>query len=361
MSSPGRKRIGVHSAVQVIAVAALALSLICPASAATGFPFRVKRHVALAVKGEVSGLAFRPDGTVAYAAVGHAIEALGAGSGSLLGKQSTKGRVVGVAVSPDGKDVYAATRDPSRWLVLNAATLKVMRNTALHVNAPDQLYYDATTRSAYVAGASSHEVVRLAPGSGKVLAKAHLDGPVGQIVSNGRGRLYAAVEHSAGVEAIDARSMQLLGRLAAPGCSLSGALALDPVGRRLFIGCASGRTDIMDADLGFVFKRLLLSGIGAVRSVFAFHPAPGSGWKGGAFAMAGRQIDAVKMDAFVRYGNGGHIDLPGEVRALALSPHAHELWVAIGLRSGISEAVHAADHDGKDTILVLAGPSGDHP
>lgn len=361
MRRSNRTCAGVHLATRIIAVVALTLSLACPLRAATEFPFRVKRSVALPRKGEVSALAFRPDGAVVYAASGHVIEALDVDSGSIRESLSTKGRVVGIAVSSDGKEVYAATRAPSRWLVLDADALKTVRNTTLRAGAPSQLYYDAATQSAYVVAASSHDVVRLAPGSGKVLATAHLDGPVGQIVSNGRGRLYAAVKHHPGVEAIDVRSMHLLGRFATPECSLSGALALDTVGRRLFIGCDSGQTDIMDADLGFVFKRLQLSGTGTTRSLFTFHPAPGSGWKGGAFAIAGRQIDAVKMDAFVRYGKGGHILLPGEIRALALSPDARELWVAISSRPGTSDAAHAADHDGKASILVLAGTSGDHP
>ncbi|HEU5443145.1 MAG TPA: hypothetical protein VFU61_04930, partial [Steroidobacteraceae bacterium] len=112
------------------------------------------------------------------------------------------------------------------------------------------------------------------------------------------------------------------------------------------------------------FERLPIQKAKAQRTVFAFHPGGTGSWKGGAFiAGDGPGLDAIRMNAFISYTSGGSMPLPGRATAIAVSPSAGQLWIALAPRDG-SNATGRAAAGGEARqqpgvqILALAGSSG---
>lgn len=326
-----------------------------PATASPPFPFHVAHELAVPGQGPLHAMVFSPDGTEAFVAAGHAVTAYATDRQTQRATQDFDGRVIALAMSTHGKSLYAMTQGPSRLLVLDPRSLKVERQRALNVASPSDMFEDEGTHAIIVTARGSRDILRISTSSLKLEGLTHMDRPVGQVVSNLRGNLYAATPGRAGIHVIDARSMRRLDDFATPGCTPTGALAMDTVGRRLFIACRSGQEAILDTDMGFVFRRIQLGSAPGKREVFAFRPAPGSGWKGGLFVIAGRHVESVRMNAFVRYAYGGSLALPGILQDVVLSPQAGQLWVSIG-------GAHAEDSKTGDAraarIIVLSAGGG---
>lgn len=328
-----------------------------PASASPPFPFHVMHELAVPGQGPLRAMTFSADGNEAFVAAGHAITAYATDREKPRATQAFDGQVTALAMSTHGKFLYATTRGPSRLLVLDPQTLRIERRKILDDASPSGMFADEGTHAIYVIARDSHDILRLSASSLKVEGITRLDRAIGQVVSNLRGHLYTTTPGHAGIHVIDARSMRRLDDFGTPDCTPTGALAMDTVGRRLFIACRSGQLAILDTDMGFLFRRIQLGNVPGKREVFAFRPAPGSGWKGGLFVIAGRQVESVRMNAFVRYAYGGSLALPGPVQDVALSPKAGQLWVSIGKGT-------AANSKAKDAhaarIIVLAA-TGDQP
>ncbi|MDA3912880.1 hypothetical protein [Oleiagrimonas sp.] len=328
------------------------LMLVAPVMADPSFPFHMLRTLTVPGNGPAQAVAFLPGGNVAFVAAGHEVSAYASDNPSPEASQVVAGTVTGLAVAPGGRFLYAVTRAPAKVLVMDPSTLKVIHRRALHGGSPDAVFEDAATHALYVVDGAAREIMRISPSTLEIESRVRLPRTLGQVVPNARGRLYAVAPGHGGVYAIDARTMRRLPSYATPHCTPSGALALDTVGRRLFVGCRSGTVAILDTDMGFVFRRIQAGSAPGTRAVFAFHPASGSGWKGGMFMVAARHLQAVRMNAFVRYAYGGMMALPGVARSIALSPADGQIWVGV--------AASAAPDAGPARVVVF-GSNGGRP
>ena len=167
-------------------------------------------------------------------------------------------------------------------------------------------------------------------------------------------------------EVIETGKMSRTGAIPLSGCSAPSGLAMDPVGRRLFVGCGNGEALVVDEDMGMTFVRLPIGQAGSLQAVFAFNPLGPGGWKGAAF-MAGdaSALNAIQMKAFISYVGGGSLPLSGRCTSLAVSPAARQLALALAPRGasaataageGATAAGAARDASGVE-LWVLAGTS----
>ena len=342
----------------LLAGAALAASL---AASAGEFPYRVLQAVHLSGAGAVQALAFGPSGKHVYAAVGMQLRSYDTASGKPGAAVKLPGTGVGLAVAArDGGLLYVATRSPARLLVLALPSMRVVSTAVLRGGAPAALLYDGEQNDLYAESRAGSWIARLDPASGKTLAVAHLHGGLRQMAVNGRGMLYVANASAEELEAIDTNGMHRAGAIPLSGCTGPSGLAMDVVGRRLFVACGNGQALVIDEDMGFTFVRLSIGRAASLRAVFASHPLGPQGWKGGAFVAGdGPELAAIQMKAFISYASGGSLPLAGRCTALAISPLAHRLVLALAPRAagqaaaaGSGAAGSAAEGTGVELLLL---------
>ena len=317
-----------HAGALALAAAALAVNV---AAAGGALPLTVAHRIVLAGSSPVGSLAFAPDGKLAYAAAGDALRSFEVETGAPADVVKLPGRVVGLATSSDeGGTVYAAVRAPAQLILLSMHPLHVRASVPIRGGAPTALLYEPAEHSLYIESRSGHSVTRLDSGTGKTIAVSHLQGDLEQMAGDGRGTVYVANSSSDAIDVLATDKMTSLGDIPTPDCHAPTGLDLDPVGRRLFVACSNGRALVIDTDMGFAFEQLPIQSGTGLRTVFAFHPNGPGGWKGGAFiAGDGPELDAIRMNAFISYTAAGAIRLPERATALAVSPRAGQIWVAM--------------------------------
>jgi hypothetical protein len=319
-----------HTCGRVLALT-VGLSLLgapWPAAAGSGFPLHRVQRIELPAARPVQALLYDPQTRHIFAAQGRRIEVYALGGSRLILQRRLAGTVNALARTGAG-EIVAATSAPARLVFLSARTLTVEHRHALEAGSPSALLYDRTDHLLFLEDRSSGTIVRVDPTSGRALGRVQLGGALGQMAGNGRGTLYVVNTERDSLEVIDARSMRDAGSIALRRCHRPRGLAMDTIGRRLFVGCANDRALIVDADLGFTFVRLPIPGGAQRRAVFAFHPLGARGWKGGVFFAGTTAVAAIQMQAFVRYRDRGQLPLPTPCTALALAAPAAQLWLAL--------------------------------
>ena len=321
-----------------LSVAAAALAVSHPAAAGT-LPLGVAHRIEVAGGPPIGALAFSPDGKLAYAAAGDEVRSFDVATAVPGAVMKVPGPVVGLAASADaGGTLYAAVGKPARLLFLGVQPLRIRASDALRGGTPSGLVYEAGERALYVESRSGRSVTRLDSHDGKTIAVVHLKGDLAQMAGDGRGTLYVADAASDAIDVIATGKMTFTGAIPAPNCHAPTGLDFDPVGRRLFVACSNGTALVIDTDMGFAFEQLPIQKGTALRTVFAFHPTGPGGWKGGAFiAGDGSVLDGIRMNAFISYTSGGSLPLSGRATALAVSPAAGQLWIALTPPDGGAE------------------------
>ncbi len=105
-------------------------------------------------------------------------------------------------------------------------------------------------------------------------------------------------------------------------------LALDPKGRRLFVGCEDGTIEIIDTDAGFTFTELK-GGTGPAHALFAWLPQGNTGWKAAAFiAQQDGTLSGVRMNAYINYSAGGTYKFASGLGAIGYDAKTHHLFIA---------------------------------
>lgn len=340
-------------------LAAVALAVSLPA-AAGAFPYRIARRIAIAGDSPVGALAFAPDGNQVYAAAGDELRSFDVAAGTPSATVRLPGAGVGMATSPDrGGTLYVATRAPARLVTLSLHPLRIVSSVALRGGEPDALLYEPREHALYLASRPSHTVVRLDPTNGATVGVVRLSGDPAQMAGDDRGTVYVANAARDAVDVIDDGRMVSTGAIPTPDCHRPTGLALDPVGRRLFVACGDGIALVVDTDMGFAFEQLPIQKGSALQTVFAFHPNGQGGWKGGAFiAGDGPVVDAIRMNAFISYTGAGSMALPGRASALAVSSAAGQLWIALAPRAPGNGASAGESRQQAGLEILALGSSG---
>jgi len=294
---------------------------------AAAFPISVRHQWPIGRPGIPGGLIVAPDGGHAYLGVGRAIVAYDAVSLATTASIRLPGTVEDLTIAADGVRAYAALRDVNAIALLGLDPLRLLGTWRLRY-APSALLLDPTTGSLYVQSAAAHRLSELDATTGRVRAHLRLAGRLQQMAANGYGALFVAVADRDAVDVVDTRTLRLTGAYPVRRCAGPSGLALDPVGRRLFVACRSGGVAVIDTDIGFTFESLP-GPPGASRGVFVRSPTGVDGWKGAAFFATRRGVlHAVRMFAFIRYAGGGRLLLPRGGAAMAFDPRRHRLWLA---------------------------------
>jgi hypothetical protein len=331
----GGKLIGSTTVRVLVGLCWLIASLCCGAAVAAALPLQVTQRIAVAGAEPVRAIASGPNGSQVYVAGGREIRVYDVVSGQLAGTLPLPAPVVDMAADASAGVGYAALAAPARVVVFGLQSLRIRSTISLTDGAPSALLLDAAAHALYVESSTAASLAKFDTSSGKRVAALRLNGMLQQMATDGRGTLYVANMNHAAIDTVDTARMTHTGAIPLQGCRQPTGLAMDPVGRRLFVACRDGARAVVDTDMGFTFESLHGDVPGAMRTVFGFHPFGAGGWKGGAFSAGeASQLTAIRMNAFIDYSVAGSYPLNGRCQALALDSGGHGLWLAVAQTPG---------------------------
>jgi DNA-binding beta-propeller fold protein YncE len=308
-----------------LAVASLFLG-VTVSSAAADSAYRVTAHYPLAGRGPVHALAFDQEGRILFIGQGREIEAINTGTGTHLASIPVNAPVEGIAAA-NSKRIFAVTGDGS-VAVIDASKQKIIQTMHGFGTGPFHVAYDSGTDRLFIADASGQTVTALDGQTGKMLGTTRLNESPQEMVSNGYGHLFVSTPQQNSVHVLDTGTFKDLGAFPARYGKDCSGLALDPVGRRLFLACRNGVVNVIDTDIGFTFQQLSI-GTGAAQSLFTFSPQGRGGWKGAAFIVTpDGTLTALRMNSYVSYSQGETSHLRPGVRQVAFDTQTHRLFLA---------------------------------
>ena len=308
----------------------LAACLLCGMASAATLPLQVAHRIVVQGAAPVRAIVPGPRGTQVYVASGREIRVYDVATGGLAGTLPLPAPVVDMTADDRAGVGYAALAAPARVVVFGLQPLRITSTIRLPDGAPSALLLDAAAHALYVESAAGASLAKFDTTSGKRVAALRLQGALRQMATDDRGTLYVANMSDAAIDAVDTARMTRTGAIPLDGCTDPTGLAMDPVGRRLFVACRDGGRAVVDTDMGFTFQQLPGHVHGEVRTVFGFRPFGASSWKGGAFSAGDApQLTAIRMNAFISYSAAGTYPLGGRCEALALDTGGRGLWLAV--------------------------------
>ena len=174
----------------------------------------------------------------------------------------------GAVVDPSNHHGFASSKPLTMFDSKNTTTLK-----SITVDGnPDGLTLDAAAHRVYVLSHSAPNITAINTADGSIAGTVNLDAAVEETASDGKGRLYVALEDKDAIGVVDAKTLTVTARypMADQGGTCAG-LAIDPRTRVLFVACRNPTVMVMmNADTGAALGTLP---IGAQNDGVLFNPA----------------------------------------------------------------------------------------
>jgi YVTN family beta-propeller protein len=117
---------------------------------------------------------------------------------------------------------------------------------------PDAIVYDRASQRVFAFNGRSHDATIIDAASNAVIATLPLGGKPEFARADGRGMVFANIEDTAELVAIDASTATLKARWPLPHCEEPTGLALDAAHRRSFSTCSNETLAVLDIDSGRV-------------------------------------------------------------------------------------------------------------
>lgn len=321
-------------------VVGLVLGLACTVTYASGAPLRLVHRLSVVAGAPVTAIAFGSKTSGIYLAAGNKVVRYDVASAKSTGMLAFPGKIVAMVTDPDQGIGFAALRVPAELVTFDLQPLTIEHTQHLAGGSPSALLYAPAAHAVVVEslGASTLTAVELT--GGRRTLTLHLTGSLGQMANNARGTLYVDNTDHGAIDVVDIAQMAHLGAIPVRGCKAPTGLAIQQVGRRLFVSCKGGMRLIVDADLGFTFEELPSDTRGAGKMVFSFHPFGSTGPRGIAANVGSTngQLAFIEMLSNVKYRAHGSLSLPGKYEAMAFNPHTHRLWLVLQASDGAHTA-----------------------
>jgi DNA-binding beta-propeller fold protein YncE len=235
-------------------VAALLAGVALPAAAAPAYA--LVKSVPLGAPDRWDYVVFDADTGRVYAAHGDRIAVVDAHSGALVGQ------VVGIPGGTHGTGISAKTGQgftddgaAGQAVAFDLKTLKVTKQIPADKDA-DAIATDKATGHIFIIEGDPGAITVIDPKTDQVAATIKAGEKMEYGVGDDQGVVYVAGEEKRDLLKIDARTNTVAARWATPDCASPHGLALDRVGRRLFMGCVNGLMMVVDADSGRVVAKL---------------------------------------------------------------------------------------------------------
>jgi hypothetical protein len=237
-----------------------------------------------------------------------------------LGVVSDLPGIQGVGLAPELGIGFAGMGRANTVAVFNLATLEVEKRMRTTGGEPGALLFDPATRRIFAFNERGRNATAFDAFGGAVAGSVPLGGSPGPAVGDGAGRLYASLEDPGAIVVLDARRLAVIQRWPLTEVERPVGLALDPGRHRLFVAGGDGRLAILDSRSG------------ALKSVLAFGaPLAGLACDAGAgrvYLVTGEGVlGVVPPEGGDPFSPGNRIETPTGVRAMALDPASHRLYL----------------------------------
>jgi YVTN family beta-propeller protein len=197
------------------------------------------------------------------------VEVIDLDSDTPVGKITGMDGVHGIAVAPALGRGFITSGNTSTVKMFDLKTLASLADIPAG-NGPDGVLYEPVTQRVFAFNHRGGTLTVIDAVAGKAIANIELGGQPEFPVTDGSGIVWDIIEDKSLLIKIDAKSMQVLERWPlAPGEGPSG-LAMDPVNRRLFVGCNNKVMVVADAESGKIVASLP---IGVHIDATAYDPA----------------------------------------------------------------------------------------
>jgi DNA-binding beta-propeller fold protein YncE len=201
-------------------------------------------------------MAFDPAKGRLFIARENRIQVLDATTGALLGEVPGLNGAHGIALVPGTDRGFATSGRDGKVIVFDLTTLKPVADPITAGTKPDAITYDLASNRVFAMNGGGHDITVIDPVTAQVTGAIPLPGAPEFAVSDGGGHVYVNIEDKSETVAIDAQTLKVESVWPlAPGVGPTG-LSIDPVGHRLFAGCANKNLIVLDDAMGKVLAAL---------------------------------------------------------------------------------------------------------
>lgn len=226
----------------------------------------------------------------------------------------------GVAVAPELNRGFTANGTDDTVTVFALDTLKPLARWKATGKRPNQILYEPFTKRVFTFNSTGRNATAFDAVTGKVLGTIPLDGRTEFPVADGKGIIYDSLLDKATVVAIDARALKVTATFSLAPHTEPAGTTMDPITRRLFVGCRSQSFLVLDADTG---KILATFPIGARNDAAKFDPGLRL-----AFASNGDgTLAVVREDGADKFTFVETVKTEYGARTMAVDPKTHRLFV----------------------------------
>jgi YVTN family beta-propeller protein len=228
----------------------------------------------------------------------------------------------GVVVDPQRRLAYVTRSEVDAVDVFDPSTMKPVARIAV-AEDPDAILFDSLHGLIYVANGGAHQATLIDPATRRVISIIALGGkPEFAAVDAQTKLIYQNLRDIHAVAAVDVTARSVVQRWNLPGCTEPAGMAIDEVGRKLFIGCAGNAVlTIFDLNAHRVSASVPVGGgPDAVAFDPELHRIYTAGKAGVLTVIRQRTPEAYEVLDSMKLHYGAH--------TLAFDPSTHNLFVA---------------------------------
>jgi YVTN family beta-propeller protein len=227
----------------------LALAGAAAAAAAGGKPYAVVRHLPLGGEGGWDYPSVDPKTHLLYLSRADHVSVVDTRGGKEIARIGDTPGVHGIALAPELGRGFISAGKADQVKVFDLKTRAVLATVPTGAG-PDAILYDPASRRVFAFNGHGQSVTVIDAKSAAVVATLPLGGKPEFARADGRGMVYANIEDTAELVAIDAKAATLKARWPLPQCEEPSGLALDAAHRRSFSTCGNQTLAILDIDSG---------------------------------------------------------------------------------------------------------------
>lgn len=251
-----------------VALSLFALILAGPVQAAPP-AYTLTKTVALGAPDRWDYVVFSADTDRVYVAHGDRVTVVDARSGAVLGEvPGIAGGTHGTAISLATGQGFTDDGKNGQVVAFNLKTLKVTHEITADMDA-DAIAFDKATGHVFVIEGDPGAITVVDPATDTAIATITVGEKLEYGTSDDKGMIYVAGEANSDLVKIDTRANRVVAHFPTPDCASPHGVAIDKVGRRLFMGCTNSVMMVIDADTGRVVAKLP---IGKGSDAVAFDP-----------------------------------------------------------------------------------------
>ena len=226
----------------------------------------------------------------------------------------------GAALVPEFNLGFSSNGQSNSVTMFDLKTLATIRDVSLPAaQGPDGYLYEPATKRVFVFNGRSHDATGLDAKTGAIAGTVPLGGKPEAATSDGAGHIFVNVEDKGQILVFDPKTLEVVNTWPLPGCEEPAGMAIDVAHKRLFSGCHSQQTMVVDYTNGKVVATIPIG-----KGVDANSFDPGTGL---AFASCGDgTITVAHEDSPDKYTVVQTISTQNGARTMAVDTGNHNVY-----------------------------------